>query len=118
MTGISAETQRLIGMLRAAAQANPSPIQAMMDEARRGLPADDLNWMMGCERAEPVKSETRTRKRRPTVASLIRQIKRAGVEVAGFEINPRDGTVKVIPGKPVGDVEVTDAAPIDRSEWN
>jgi len=40
-----------------------------------------------------------TRKRKPTVASVIRQMKRAGVEVAGCEVQ-RDGTVKVISGKP------------------
>jgi hypothetical protein len=56
---------------------------------------------------EPVK---RTRQRKPTVASVIRQMQRAGVEVAGCKINPRDGTVVVItkPGE---------AAMLDSDEW-
>ena len=36
-------------------------------------------------------------------------MQRAGVEVAGCEINPRDGTIKVITGKPVGgDIDMDD----------
>jgi hypothetical protein len=66
---------------------------------------------------EPVK---RTRQRKPSVSSVIRQMQRAGVEVAGCEINPRDGTIKVLSGKPVGGdiTDIDEASPIDRSEWN
>jgi hypothetical protein len=59
-----------------------------------------------------------TRKRKPTVASVIQQMKRAGVEIAGCEINPRDGTVKVITGKPVGgEIDTDDTASPD-PRWN
>ena len=85
------------------------------------------NLLMLCVRCDPeqppprvrggiVSEPLRTRKRRPSISSVIRQMKRAGVEIAGFEIN-RDGVIKVVAGKPVGaDVEIT--TPVDRSEWN
>ena len=47
------------------------------------------------EDAEPVEPAKRTRKRKPSIASVIRQMQRAGVDVAGCEINPRDGTVTI-----------------------
>ena len=58
------------------------------------------------------------RVRKPSVARVIQQMKRAGVEIAGCEINPRDGTVRVLARKPVdgGDVAIDEAA-TDRSEW-
>ena len=68
------------------------------------------------EAADP--TPTRTRKRKPTVASVIRQMKRAGVEVAGCKINPHDGTVMVVTGKPVGsDIDMDDTASPD-PKWN
>lgn len=56
------------------------------------------------------------RTRKPSVARVIQQMKRAGVEIAGCEINPRDGTVRVIAAQPTDDIE--DTTPIDRGEWN
>jgi hypothetical protein len=57
------------------------------------------------------------RTRKPSVARVIQQMKRAGVEIAGCEINPRDGTVRVLAGKPIDGVDIDDTTPIDRSEW-
>ena len=54
-----------------------------------------------------------TCKRKPSVASVIRQMKLAGVEIAGCEINPRDGTVMVVSGKPVP-MQADD----DHNEWD
>ena len=61
-------------------------------------------------------SASRGRTRKPSVARVIQQMKRAGVEIAGCEINPRDGTVRVIAAQPTDDIE--DTTPIDRGEWN
>ena len=52
----------------------------------------------------------RTRKRKPTLASVIRAMKRAGVEIAGVEV--RDGAVKVISGAP------SEATTTDANEWD
>ena len=62
---------------------------------------------------------TRTRQRKPSLASVIRQMKRAGLDIAGCEINPRDGTVKVVTGKPVdaSDSDSDDTRSPDR-RWN
>ena len=68
---------------------------------------------------QPPKQLSKPRRtRKPSVARVIQQMKRAGVEIAGCEINPRDGTVKVIAGKPVdgGNTDI-DKTAIDRSEW-
>ena len=88
--------------------------QGMPDEA-----IETILWMDNerhlrdtSEDAQPV--EKRTRKRRPTIASVVRQLQRAGVEVAGVEIS--DGAIKVLSGKPVGNVELDDASPDPR--WN
>jgi hypothetical protein len=68
-----------------------------------------------------VPKPTRTRKRKPSVASVTRQLRRAGVEIAGCKIN-NDGSTTVLSGKPVDtshtDIDETTASPIDRSEWN
>ena len=53
---------------------------------------------------------SRTRKRRPSLASVARQAERAGIPVAGYEIRP-DGTIKIITGKP------DDEKP-DPNEWD
>ena len=57
------------------------------------------------------------RKRKPTLASVSRQARTAGIEVAAYEVRP-DGTIKVITGKPTVVSDGDDASPIDRSEWN
>jgi hypothetical protein len=57
---------------------------------------------------EPVKR----RQRRPSVASVVRQMRRAGLEVAASEIKP-DGTVRLISGKAAGM-----RAENDRNEWD
>jgi hypothetical protein len=67
------------------------------------------------EDAEPVQAVKR-RKRRPTVAGVIRQMQRAGVDVAGVEISPHEGAIKVISGKPVGVIDTDAASPDPR--WN
>src|SRR4051812_20031752 len=41
----------------------------------------------------------RTRQRKPSLAAAIRQMKQAGLDIAGCEVNPREGTFKVIAGK-------------------
>ena len=92
------------------------PVARALDEARRrrelrypGLTDDDILWMQGGERGAAVKPVERpTRKRRPTIASVVRQLQRAGVEVAGVEIS--DGAIKVLSGKPVGNIELDDAS--------
>jgi hypothetical protein len=59
------------------------------------------------EEAEPVRPK---RQRKPTLLGVIRQMKRAGLEIARCVVN-RDG-VDVIVGKPSG--EIGD----DRNEWD
>ena len=59
------------------------------------------------------RTPTRTRERKPTVASLIGQMKRAGLDIAACEINPREGTFKIVTGKPV-QMNADD----DRNEWD
>ena len=78
---------------------------------------DDVPVLDTSADAEPVEAK-RTRKRKPTIASVIRQMKRAGVEVAACEVNPRDGTVKVISGKPVGDLDMDSATASPDPKWN
>ena len=56
-----------------------------------------------------------TRQRKPSLTSVIRQAAKAGVEIAGYEVRP-DGTIGVIVGKPVGDVEI-DGTSSD-PKWN
>ena len=55
-------------------------------------------------------SDTKKRKRRPTLASVARQVTKAGIEVARYEIDA-DGKIAVVPGKP-------EIAPNDRNEWD
>ena len=51
------------------------------------------------EFGEPIVEPMKRRKRRPTVAAVVQQLKRAGVEVAGVKLNPDDGTITVLTGK-------------------
>ena len=133
------EVERLAAQLRAAQAAIPSLWRRWMDdpalyrrsceEARRLAPQRfrhllDPNLLRRLtpivvldtgEDAETVKpvEPAKRRQRKPSVASVIRQMKRAGIEIAGCEINPRDGTVRVITGKPV-QMKADD----DRNEWD
>jgi hypothetical protein len=70
---------------------------------------DDVPVLDTGDDAEPVK---RTRQRKPSLATAIRQMTRAGLSIAGCEINPRDGTFKLIIGKPV------QMNADDRNEWD
>ena len=75
------------------------------------------------EFGEPIVEPMKRRKRRPTVAAVVQQLKRAGVEVAGVKLNPDDGTITVLTGKPdearpVDADADRNAAPIDRSDWH
>jgi hypothetical protein len=58
----------------------------------------------------------RRRQRKPSLTSIIRQAAKAGVEIAGYEVRP-DGTIKIVTGKPVGDIELDDSASSD-PKWN
>jgi hypothetical protein len=58
----------------------------------------------------------RTRKRKPSLASVIRQMKKAGVEIAGVEVNPRDGSIMVRSGKPT-DATTVEPPPL-ANEWD
>ena len=74
------------------------------------------------ETVEPVVPVQR-RKRKPSVSSIIRQMQRAGVEVAGCKVNPRDGTVMVVSGKPseTPDINNTDTdtdTDTDNNDWD
>ena len=79
----------------------------------RLTPTVILDTSEDAELVEPVK---RTRKRKPTLAAVIRQMQRAGVEIAGVEINPRDGSIIVRTGKPVGGIDTDATSPDPR--WN
>lgn len=95
----------------------PAGAGANRFDRQRLLDAPHLFALAAFEReAAPEPPPTRRRKRRPSVASVIRQMRAAGVEVASCEV--RDGVVRVLSGKPVGDIDVPDVTPIDRSEWN
>ena len=99
--------QQMADLLRMRQAANPSQQQARSSFAHlsdpdliRRLSITDIVIGDSGEDAEPVQPVKRTRKRKPTVTSVIREMKRAGIEIAGCEINPHDGTVRVITGKP------------------
>ena len=83
---------------------DPHLLHRMM--ARAHLNGDD---------AGPIRP-TRTRKRKPSIASVIRQMQRAGVEIAGVEVNPRDGAIMVRSGKPI-EATTSEAGPL-ANEWD
>jgi hypothetical protein len=68
------------------------------------------------EDMEPVESVKRTRKRKPTLAGIKRQAVKAGVEVARYDFRP-DGTISIVTGKPVGDIDMDDTSSPD-PKWN
>lgn len=59
------------------------------------------------------------RKRRPTVASVLAQSRRAGVSIGSFTVN-KDGSISIVPGTPVVTREPTmsDPGALDGSEWD
>jgi hypothetical protein len=66
-----------------------------------------------------IEPEKRTRKRKPTVISVVRQATKAGLSVARVEVDPTSGKISVVAGKPVDVVDNNDTtSPVDRSEWN
>ena len=67
------------------------------------------------ELAQPPKP-TRPRKRKPTLAGVARQAAKAGVEVARYDFRP-DGTISIVTGKPVGEIDMDDTASPD-PKWN
>jgi len=69
------------------------------------------------EAADPIPTPTRTRQRKPTLAGVARQAVKAGVEVARYDFRP-DGTISIVTGKPVGDIDMDNTTSPDRSEWD
>lgn len=67
------------------------------------------------ELEDPMPKPTRTRQRKPSLATVIGQMKQAGLDIAGCEVNPREGTVKIVTGKPV-DAATPDNP--DSNEWD
>jgi hypothetical protein len=72
------------------------------------------------EDAEPVEPIRRTRSRKPTVTSVVRQAAKAGLAVARVEVDPTSGKIAVVTGKPTvgSDINTNNTTPLDRSEWN
>ena len=91
------------------ADPNTPPWKRKLLEARQP-PAWELE--------DPMPKPTRTRQRKPSLASVIVQMKHAGLDIAGCEI-AREGTVKVVTGKPVdaSDSDSDDTRSPDR-RWN
>jgi hypothetical protein len=54
------------------------------------------------------------RRRRPTLASVARQAKKAGIEVARYEVDPDTGKISVVPGKP--EIAITEDIEIKTAE--
>ena len=69
------------------------------------------------EAQQPKPTPTRTRKRRPTLTGVARQVTKAGVDVARYDVRP-DGTISVVTGKPVGDIDTNDTTASPDPKWN
>ena len=63
---------------------------------------------------EPVAK--RTRQRKPT-ASVARQAAKAGIPVARYDFRS-DGTISIVVGKPICNIDMDDTTSPDRSEWD
>jgi hypothetical protein len=99
--------------------------QRALEESLRSkcMPAaaiEAILWMNGesqrrasLDDAEPVKPVQR-RRRKPTLAHVVKQAVKAGIEVAGYEV--RDGSIKVITGKP-SEATTIEAEPL-ANEWD
>ena len=59
----------------------------------------------------------RTRQRKPTLARVARQAAKAGIPVARYDFRP-DGTISIVVGKAVSDIDMDDTTSPDRSEWD
>ena len=111
------EVQRL---LRAVKARPPAGAGANLWDRQRLLDAPFLFHQLMAqaqfkrEAADP--TPTRTRKRKPTLAGVARQAAKAGVEVARYDFRP-DGTISIVTGKPVGDIDMDDTASPD-PKWN
>ena len=94
-------------------QANPVlPSFALMHEL--GHAQLQLWRRIGGKSAKAVR---RTRKRKPTLASVARQTTKANIPVAAYEFRP-DGTIVAVVGKPIAVAEADDVTPEDRDEWH
>jgi hypothetical protein len=60
---------------------------------------------------------TRPRKRKPTLAGVARQAKKAGIPVARYDFRP-DGTISIVTGKPDGDIDIDDTTASPDPKWN
>jgi hypothetical protein len=72
--------------------------------------ADDI-------RQAKIESTRKRRVRKPTLANVLREAKRAGVRVASFEVAP-DGRITVVPGQPNAVLDVADNVPGDANPWD
>jgi hypothetical protein len=138
-TAWAAPIKRFENQLREARVADPlPPLLRMMDEIRQRATHDaqqpsssqhdsELVQLMstdvvtddGVEDVKPVKPAKRTRKRKPTLAAVARQVGKAGIPVTGYEVRS-DGSIRIITSKSKlsGEIEMDDTTPIDQSEWN
>jgi hypothetical protein len=84
----------------------------------RQMGGDDVPMLdTGGEDTEPIK---RTRKRRPTLASVKRQAETARLDVAAYEFRPDGTIIAVVGSKPnaiTANGEHDDVTPEDREQW-
>jgi hypothetical protein len=79
-----------------------------------------LQLLDEAQQPKPKPKPTTPRVRKPSLGTVISQMKQQGLDIAGCEVT-RDGALKVITGKPVDatDSEMDDTtSPRDRSEWH
>lgn len=62
----------------------------------------------------PEAAPPRRRKRRPTLASVARQVEKAGIEVARYEVDVDNGKIIIVPGKP----EIAPTDTVTQNEWD
>jgi hypothetical protein len=60
---------------------------------------------------------TRKRKRKPSLVSVAKQVAKAGIEVARYEVDPDTGKISVVIGK-ADDAPTIDITKTNASEWN